>query len=166
MSNNLHGEKTLTSFWPHSLLVRFLHEHIHISTGSVTFCNSGCGWNILSIVHTFVCGNKIRKWYKPKILRKKCENADCVKYSVGIAIRMQRNFFIPFLSVVLNLIVVTAIKEKENSLDVFNVLLANLCLSNLTRYEVRLWLKVHHHVYARVNVERIWYILHPIRLKW
>ena len=34
---------------------------------------------------------------------------------------------------VLNLIVVTAIKEKENSLDVFNVLLANLCLSNLTR---------------------------------
>ena len=56
---------------------------------------------------------------------------------------------------VLNLIVVTAIKEKENSLDVFNVLLANLCLSNLTRYEVRFWLKVHHHVYARVNVERI-----------
>ena len=38
-----------------------------------------------------------------------------------------------FSSVVLNLIVVTAIKEKENSLDVFNVLLANLCLSNLTR---------------------------------
>ena len=38
-----------------------------------------------------------------------------------------------FHSVVLNLIVVTAIKEKENSLDVFNVLLANLCLSNLTR---------------------------------
>ena len=47
-----------------------------------------------------------------------------------------------FLSVVLNLIVVTAIKEKENSLDVFNVLLANLCLSNLTRYEVRFWLEV------------------------
>ena len=47
-----------------------------------------------------------------------------------------------FLSVVLNLIVVTAIKEKENSLDVFNVLLANLCLSNLTRYEVRFWPEV------------------------
>ena len=63
--------------------------------------------------------------------------------------------YVTFHSVVLNLIVVTAIKEKENSLDVFNVLLANLCLSNLTRYEVRFWLKVHHHVYARVDVERI-----------
>ena len=41
--------------------------------------------------------------------------------------------YVTFHSVVLNLIVVTAIKEKENSLDVFNVLLANLCLSNLTR---------------------------------
>ena len=54
-----------------------------------------------------------------------------------------------FLSVVLNLIVVTAIKEKENSLDVFNVLLANLCLSNLTRYEVKFWLEVDH--YHRSN---------------
>ena len=37
------------------------------------------------------------------------------------------------VSVVLNLVVVTAIKEKETTIGIVNVLLANLCLSNLTR---------------------------------
>ena len=38
-----------------------------------------------------------------------------------------------YSSVVLNLIVVTAIKEKESGMGVFNIVLANLCFSNLTR---------------------------------
>ena len=69
-----------------------------------------------------------RQSFEPVVAAIEKQRRDCQKNCDGT-----------FLSVVLNLIVVTAIKEKENSLDVFNVLLANLCLSNLIRYAVRFY---------------------------
>ena len=62
-------------------------------------------------------------------------NAD---WGIEEPMKIYLSSYATFHSVVLNLIVVTAIKEKENSLDVFNVLLANLCLSNLTRWDSKL----------------------------
>ena len=67
-----------------------------------------------------------------------CDYLNNVDWGIGEPMKIYLSSYATFHSVVLNLIVVTAIKEKENSLDVFNVLLANLCLSNLTRWDSKL----------------------------
>ena len=51
-------------------------------------------------------------------------------------------------SVVLNLIVITAIKEKEATIGMFNLVLVNMCLSNLTSAVLVKSISIVHHGYV------------------
>ena len=51
-------------------------------------------------------------------------------------------------SVVLNLIVITGIKEREATIGMFNLVLVNLCLSNLTSAVLVKSISIVHHGYV------------------